>query len=107
MDPEEIKKRKLQEMMAQQQGAAQQEAQEQQQMQQLESMVKQHLTKDALARYGNIKAANPELGLHIIAVVAQGIQQNQIGMVNDEMLRNLLKRIDSLKSKKEFNIKRK
>ncbi len=101
---EQIKARKLQQLQEQQNASMQQEALLQQQLEQVEMIIKQHLTKDALERYGNIKSAHPEKALQIIAVLGKGIEAGQLKTVDDAMLKNLLSRLQT--EKKEFNIKR-
>ena len=107
---EELKKKKLMELQKQQQSAMQQQMQEeaqlQEQLQQLEAVVKQYLTKEALIRYGNIKAAHPEKQVQLLAVLGQLIQAGQIKeKLTDEQLKEILKKLTP--EKKEFKIKRK
>ena len=105
---EEIKKRKLHELRKKQLEEMQQQAQEQQQLQQqiqqLESMVKQALTKEALERYSNLKTAFPDRAVQLLVILAQGIQSGQITKIDDNTLKELLKRLTP--EKKEFRIKR-
>ena len=106
---DEIKKRKLAELQRQQTESLQQQAQEQQQMQeqiqQLESFVKTHFSKEALQRYGNLKTVHPEKAIQTLVVLSQLIQQKGLQEVDDEMLKSVLKQLQS--GEKEFNIKRK
>ncbi len=76
----------------------------QQQIQQLEIIVKQKLTKKALERFGNVKAAHPEKAIQLLAVLGQAIQSGQINEIDDEQLKEILIKITP--EKKEFNIKR-
>ena len=105
---EEIRKRKLAELRAVQLGKMQQQSQEeeqlQQQVQQLELMVKQVLTKEALQRYSNFKTAFPDRAVQLLVILAQAIQSGQISKVDDNTLREVLKKLSP--EKKEFNIKR-
>ena len=106
---EEIKKRKLAELQEQQREQLQQQAQEQNQLQsqieQLESIVKQFLTKEALQRYGNLKTAHQEKAVQLIVILSQAIQQGQIKeKITDEKLKDLLKQLQP--EKKEFKINR-
>jgi len=80
------------------------EAQMQQQIQQLEIIVKQALTKEALERYGNLKAAFPDRSVQLLAILANAIQSGQITKLDDNALKEILKKITP--KKKEFNIKR-
>jgi len=107
---EEIKKRRLMELQKEQEGQFQQQSQEQQQVQaqieQLEVMIKQFLSKEALQRYGNLKAAHQEKAVQLLVVLGQAIQQGQIKeKITDEQLKNILKKLQP--EKKEFKIKRK
>jgi len=105
---EEIKKRKLQELRRKQLEDMQQQAQEQQQLQQqiqqLEIMVKQSLTKEALERYSNLKTAFPDRAVQLLVILAQAMQSGQIKKIDDNTLKELLKRLTP--EKREFRIKR-
>ena len=107
---DELRKKKLEQLRQQQQDSisqqAQEEAQLQQQINQLEILVKQHLTKEALTRYGNLKAAHPEKAVQLLVVLGQAAQSGQLsGKVDDSQLKELLKRLTP--EKKDFKIKRK
>lgn len=93
---EQIKQKKLQELQQQEQ------AELQQQVEQLEAMVKQRMTKEALQRYGNIKTAHPGKAMQILVLFGQMIQSNQIQAIDDETLKNTL---IQLNQKKDFKIK--
>jgi DNA-binding TFAR19-related protein (PDSD5 family) len=57
----------------------------------LERKVKQHLSKEAISRFGNVKIAYPELALKVIMVLAQAIESGQLKeTINDEGLKSLL-----------------
>ena len=105
---ETIRKKKLEQLKSMQQGnnqnQMQEEAQAQQQIEQLETLVKQKLTRGALQRYGNVKAAHPEKAIQLLVVLAQAIQQGQIDQVDDDTLKQIL--IKLTPEKKEFKIKR-
>ncbi len=105
---DEIRKKKLEELKNLQQAKSQEQAQEemqmQQQIQQLEAVVKQAQTKEALERFGNLKAANPEKAVQLLVVLAQAMQQGQIQKVDDNTLKEILKKITP--KKKDINIKR-
>lgn len=70
-----------------------QEAQFQQQVEQLESVVKKVLTKEALQRYSNLKTAHPEKAIQLLAAIGQAIQQGNVGVIGDEALKDLLRRL--------------
>lgn len=105
---EELKKKKLQELQQKQQESfqqqAQQESQLQQQIEQLESVVRQFFTKEALQRYGNLKAAHPEKAIQVLVVLGQLAQSGKIQQkITDDKLKDLLKQMEP--KKKDFNIK--
>jgi len=78
----------------------------QQQVQQLEQLVKQHLSKEAITRYNTIRTAHPEFAIHILTLLAQLIQSQQIQeKITDEQFKKLIKQIQP--QKKEFKFKRK
>ena len=105
---EDIKKRKLHELRKNQLEKIQQQSQEeqqlQQQIQQLELMVKQVLTKEALQRYSNLKTAFPDRAVQLLVILVQAIQSGQISKVDDNTLREVLKKLSP--EKKDFKIKR-
>jgi len=106
---EALKKKKLEELQRQQSAAMQEqvneEAQVKQQIEQLEMMVKQVFTKEALIRYGNVKAAYPEKAVHVLVVLGQLLQQGKVKHIDDEQLKGLLQQLTP--EKKDFKIKRK
>lgn len=106
---EEIKKRKLEEMMRLQQDKLQQQANEQAQAQQqieyMENAVRQLLTKESLARYGSLKTAHQEKALQLLVVLFQAMQKGQIqGKIDDSTLKKILEQLTP--KKKEITIKR-
>ena len=102
---EEIRKKKLEEMMRLQQQQAQEQAQIQQQVGQMEAVVRQFFTKDALARYGNLKAAHQEKALQMLVVLFQAIQKGQVkGKIEDSLLKKILEQLAP--RKREIKIKR-
>ena len=105
---EEIKKRKLHELRKKQLEDMQQQAQEQQQLQQqiqqLEIIIKQALTREALERYSNLKTAFPDRAVQLLVILAQAIQSGQITKIDDNTLKEILKKLTP--EKREFKIKR-
>ncbi|MBI2650743.1 hypothetical protein HYX04_05545 [Candidatus Woesearchaeota archaeon] len=106
---DEIKKRKLEELMQLQQEKMQQQSHEhaqiQQQIEQMESIAKQFMTKDALARYGNLKTAHQEKALQLLIILFQAIQKGQVqGKIDDSTLKKVLEQLTP--KKKEIKIKR-
>lgn len=107
-DIEEIKKRRLMELQRQQEEALKQQTEEQQlqaQIEQLEDLVRQFLSKEALQRYGNLKAAHTEKAVQLLVVLGQAIQQGQIKQkITDIQLKGILKQLQP--EKRDFKIKR-
>ncbi|MBI3035738.1 hypothetical protein HYY71_05445 [Candidatus Woesearchaeota archaeon] len=104
---EEIKKRKLEEMMRLQQDKLQQQANEQaqQQIEYIENAVRQLLTKESLARYGSLKTAHQEKALQLLVVLFQAMQKGQIqGKIDDSTLKKILEQLTP--KKKDIRIKR-
>jgi programmed cell death protein 5 len=102
---EDIRRRKLDEIQRRQiQQQLQEEAQLQRQVEQLEQIVRQNLTKEALQRYGNLKTAHPEKAVQLLVILAQLIQ-NGAERIDDEMMKKILVRLTP--QKKEFKINRK
>lgn len=70
----------------------------------LENFVKQHMTKQAISRYGNIKLAHPELALNALALLFQAVQQGIT--IDDDALKQMLKSIQiNNVNKHQFSIK--
>jgi DNA-binding TFAR19-related protein (PDSD5 family) len=105
---DQIRKKKADQIRRNQFEQLQQHSQEQdqlqQQIQQLENAVKQAFTKEALERYGNLKIAYPDRAVQLLVILSQAIQSGQINIVDDKMLKEILKKINP--EKKEINIKR-
>ncbi len=77
----------------------------QQQVAQLETMAKQFLAPDAIARYGNIKSAHPQRALQISALIAQLGQQGKLpNRLSDAEFKELLLQLEP--AKREVSIKR-
>ena len=62
-----------------------------------------HQSKEAISRYGNLKAAHPDVAIQAIAVIAQAAGQIK-EKISDEQFKNILKQMQ--KPKKEFKILR-
>ena len=100
MDAEEIKQRKLMEMQQQAQSQMQDQANMQQKVAELESMVKSQFSKEALERYGNIRAADPDKALQVIVLFGQLMQQGKIqGIIDDIIFKKVLERLAPQKKK--------
>ncbi len=105
----ELRKRKIQEIQRQ---FTQKEDEEQleraeleQQIDALEAAVKIRFTREALQRYGNLKAAHPEKAVQLLVVIGQALQQGYANTINDEQLKDILRKITP--EKKEFKINKK
>lgn len=106
---EELRRKRLEQLRQQQEEALRQQAEEedqlQQQISQLEAVVKQFFTKEALTRYGNLKAAHPEKAVQLLVILGQAVQSGQLKeKIDDAKLKGLLKRLTP--EKKEFKVKR-
>jgi len=109
-DLEDVRKRKLEELqkkyMAQQQKELKKQIQLQQQIELLEAVAKQFMTKEAISRYGNLKAAHPDKAIQAIAVIAQAVDSGQLTKkLDDENFKLLLQQLTP--EKKEFRFNRK
>lgn len=106
---DEVRKRKLEELMQLQQEKLQQQIQEKAQIQQqvelMENTVKQFLTKEALTRYGNLKTAHSDKALQLLVILLQSIQKGQIqSKIDDATLKKILEQLT--RQKKEIKIRR-
>lgn len=102
MDLDEIKQRKMEELQEKMQNQMDEETQLQQQINQVELIVKQRLTKEALSRLGNIKIAYPEKYIQLLSVLGQLI--SRVNIVDDNMLKDILIKLEP---KHKFKIRRK
>ncbi len=103
---DELRQKRFEQLKRLQDAQAQQENQQEQlvnQITQLEELVRQHLTKEALSRYGNLKVAHPEKAIHALVVLGKGIQNKRIKTIDDEMLKSILQKLTP--EKKEFKMR--
>ena len=100
----QIRIRKMQELQNEMNAQAQQEAMVQQQFEQVELAVKTKMTKEAISRYGNLKAAYPEKAVHALIIMARALETRQVTQINDNILKHFLGALTP--QKKEFNLKR-
>jgi len=100
---EELKKIRVEELQKQLQGQQEEEEQLQQQINQIEAIVKTKLTKEALSRLGNIKAAHPEKYIQLLAVLGQLI--GKFNAIDDKLLKDILVKLEP--KKHQFNVRRK
>lgn len=95
---DEIRKKKLEALMRGQQENLQQQSEQhsqiQQQIEHMESVARQFFTKEALARYGNLKSAHQEKALQLLIILFQAIQKGQIkGKIDDSTLKKILEQL--------------
>lgn len=95
---EELKRRKIENYKKQ----LNRQLKIQQQVEMLELAVKQKLTKEAVERYGNLKAAHPEKAVQLLAVLAQFMERYE--KIDDNMLKEVLMSMSP--EKRETKIKR-
>lgn len=70
----------------------------------LENAVKSVMTKEAVERFGNIKAVNPEKAVQVLMVLSQLMNAGRIKEVTDSVLKDVLVQLEP--AKREFKIKR-
>lgn len=99
---EQLRQRRMEEIMAQGIQQQQDEAKVRQQINQVETIIKKIFTKEALERYGNVKSAHPETALRVVAVIGQAIQSGKIQSIDDSQLREILQKVTS---KREIKIR--
>ncbi len=102
---EQIRQRRMEELQSQALQENQEKAQLEQQIGQLESVVKTLFTKEALQRYGNLKAAHPEKAVQLLLVIGQMVQKGNAKKIDDEQLKRMLIMLQP--KKKEIKITRK
>jgi len=78
----------------------------QQQIEQLESVVKNHMSANAISRYGTLKAAHPEKAIQSLVLITQLMQSGQIkGQITDMQYKQILQSLTQ--RKRETRITRK
>lgn len=97
---DDLRRRKLEQLREQQE----ENSQAQQQLAQVEAVVKQQFTPEALQRYGNIKVAHPETANQLIMIIAQLMNAGHIQKkIDDAALKRIL---TQLTQKREIKITR-
>lgn len=105
MNIEEIRQKKIQELQSQMDEKAAEEQKAIQQINAIESMAKQVMSPEAIARYSMLKTAHPEKALQAIAMIAQAASKNQLAeKVTDEQFKTLLIRMEPGKKETKINI---
>jgi len=69
----------------------------------LESIAKAKMSKEARARYSNLKLAHQDLAIKAIALIAEAVQLKQIEHVDEEQFKSVLQQLNT---KKEFKFKK-
>ncbi len=95
-----LKRKKLEELAAHQQ----EEEELKQELFKAEAAIKTLMTREAIVRFGNIKAADPEKAMQITAVIINLVNSGQVRSVDDEILKRILATITP--KKKDINIRR-
>jgi programmed cell death protein 5 len=90
---DELRKKKLAEFQNRFEQQEKAETDFEEQRGQLEHFVRQYMSKDAISRYGNIKAAHPEKSVQVLVVLAQLLQQGKLKTVDDQTLKDVLLRL--------------
>ena len=71
----------------------------------LENLVKSYLSKEAISRYSNIKAAYPEKQMQILEIMKNLIQSGRIKkQLSDDEFKEILRLLQT--EKKEFKIRK-
>jgi len=109
MSEEEIREKKLEELkhkiIEQQEKEKEEKLQFQQEIATLEAIAKQYMTKEAIARYGNVKVAHQEVAVQALLVIVKGVQSGKLHQkLDDAGFKDLLKQITG--TKKETKIRR-
>lgn len=70
----------------------------QKQIESIKALARQHMTREAISRLGNVEAAHPELALRASMFVAKAVQMGSIKeKITDEQLKQILKQIQDTK----------
>ncbi|MCF7861217.1 hypothetical protein K9M79_03140 [Candidatus Woesearchaeota archaeon] len=105
---EQIKAKKLQEMLKKREEQVNQKKAEEEdtekQIKAIEAQVKPHMTKEAIFRYHNLKIMHPENATYALMVMHRFIEEKKIDSIDEGALKELLGRIAS--KKREIKIKR-
>jgi len=77
----------------------------QQQLEALERVAKNYLTREAIQRYGNVKAVHPQKAAMVLVNLAQMIDQGQVKQkITDDQLKSILGQM--AQPQKKFNIRK-
>ncbi|RJQ16938.1 DNA-binding protein [Candidatus Woesearchaeota archaeon] len=101
---EQLRKKKLEQLQNQLQQQHMQEQAVYDEIEKIETAVKQRLTKEALARYANIKLAHPELAMQVLGILVQLMERTK-EKIDDQQLKRMLELLH--KQRKDITVKRK
>ena len=94
-----LRQKRLRELQEQATHQNLEEDQLQQELGQLEALVKQRLTRDAVSRYANIRLSHPEKAIKLLGLLAQLIERKPDRIITDEELKKLLILLNSSNKK--------
>jgi programmed cell death protein 5 len=92
---EELRRKKLNELIERKQQEMDEQSQMENQLLQIENVIKQKFTKEALQRYSNIKIAYPEKRAQLLIMLAR--IHDKIEKIDDSQLREILQRMEPKK----------
>ena len=105
---EELRKKKYEQLIRSQQDKNAEGSNEElikQQIEQMELVVRNFLSKEALQRYGSLKTAHKEKSLQLLVLLFQAIQKGQIkSEIDDSTLKKVLEQLTP--KQREIKIKR-
>lgn len=81
------------------------EEQVEQQKQQIWEEAKSYMTKDARERLSNVKMVKEQLALSVARQIARLGNSGQVGKVDEQQMKNILKSIQGEKENSQSNIK--
>lgn len=102
---ENLRQKRLEEIQRQ---FSQQKTQEEQiktELAQLDTLIKQRMTKEAISRYGNIKISHPDVAITLLGILVQLFEKNPERTIDDKELKKLLILINSSK-KTKYSLKK-
>ncbi len=106
MDDEELEKlrEKKRRQLHDQRDSQDQEKALEEQKESIKQEAYQHMTKDAISRLGNVRAANPELAHAVSAQIARLGEMGRIDTVDDDSLKDILRELQKDKDENTGNI---
>ena len=74
------------------------------QLLELEMIVKARMSREAVERYGNIKAAHPKKAAECLIFIGQLIQKQNVAQITDDDFKGLLRKMEA--PQRQFKINR-